>query len=299
MSKDPAVLFYTSDFISGTLTMSYEQKGKYIILLCLQHQQGKLSHDDMMNICGTYDEKVFAKFEKDEEGFYYNQRMRDEAEKRNKFTESRRQARLKCDEDNVRIYLLKDNDNGLIKIGSSVNPLRRYNEITNQTISVNGSSENRNYKLFWYSEPTIRKIETELHNLFKNNRFEGEWFTLTDLDISKIKSMVEKTYVQRTENINENININKNELDKLNKDYGEEVTKKAIQYLSDYKIEKNYKTKSDYLTLKRWVFDAVKERENKNANKGFSTYRNNKNDRQLDPDTAAEIDRIAESLRAK
>ena len=83
MSKDPAVLFYTSDFISGTLTMSYEQKGKYIILLCLQHQQGKLSYEDMMNICGTYDEKIFSKFEKDEEGFYYNQRMRDEAEKRN------------------------------------------------------------------------------------------------------------------------------------------------------------------------------------------------------------------------
>ena len=37
------------------------------------------------------------------------------------------------------------------------------------------------------------------------------------------------------------------------------------------------------------------------ANKGFSTssYRRNNNDRQLDPDTAAEIERIAENLRAK
>lgn len=42
-------------------------------------------------------------------------------------------------------------------------------------------------------------------------------------------------------------------------------------------------------------------KENKNASKGFSTssYRRNNQDRQLDPDTAAEIERIAENLRAK
>lgn len=96
-----------------------------------------------------------------------------------------------------------------------------------------------------------------------------------------------------------NIKFTADEYSKLNSKYGEPLTEKAIQYLSKYKVEKGYTTKSDYLTIIRWVFDAVKERENKNANKGFSTYRNNKNDRQLDPDTAAEIDRIAESLRAK
>lgn len=42
-------------------------------------------------------------------------------------------------------------------------------------------------------------------------------------------------------------------------------------------------------------------KENKNANTSFrpNSYRKNNNDRQLDPDTAAEIERIAESLRAK
>jgi uncharacterized protein YdaU (DUF1376 family) len=101
---------------------------------------------------------------------------------------------------------------------------------------------------------------------------------------------------------NENININKDELDKLNKEYGIEVTKKAIQYLSDYKTEKNYKTKSDYLTLKRWVFDAVKEKELKNGtNTGFkaNSYRGNNNDRKLTPGAEEELERIAESLRAK
>ena len=94
MSKDPAVLFYTSDFISGTLTMTDSQRGKYILLLCLQHQQGCLSEEDMLNICKSYDEKIYRKFVKDQEGNYYNERMKEEADKRKKYSESRRQNRI-------------------------------------------------------------------------------------------------------------------------------------------------------------------------------------------------------------
>lgn len=92
MSKDPAVLFYTSDFISGTITMTDEQRGKYILLLCLQHQQGILSEDDMLNICKTYDKKIYSKFIKTDVG-YYNKRMFDESERRKKYSESRSKNR--------------------------------------------------------------------------------------------------------------------------------------------------------------------------------------------------------------
>ena len=50
MAKDPAVLFYTSDFLSSTFTMSDEQVGRYIRLLCIQHQKGKLADKDLKNI---------------------------------------------------------------------------------------------------------------------------------------------------------------------------------------------------------------------------------------------------------
>lgn len=88
MAKDPAVLFYTSDFLSGTFTMTNEQVGKYIRLLCLQHQKGCLSEKDMLNICSSYDEDIFSKFSKIE-GNYVNVRMMQEAEKRKKYSESR------------------------------------------------------------------------------------------------------------------------------------------------------------------------------------------------------------------
>ena len=70
--------------------MTDEQVGKYIRLLCLQHQTGRLSEKHMLSICKAYDEDVFDKFKKDSKGLYYNNRLEEEINKRSKFAESRR-----------------------------------------------------------------------------------------------------------------------------------------------------------------------------------------------------------------
>jgi uncharacterized protein YdaU (DUF1376 family) len=90
MAKDPAVLLYTQDFLVGTITMSYEQRGKYITLLCLQHQKGKLTLKDLQAILTDEDYEIAEKFPKQPDGFYYNQRMFDEAIKRKNYSESRK-----------------------------------------------------------------------------------------------------------------------------------------------------------------------------------------------------------------
>ena len=95
MSKDPAFLFYSSDFLTGTLLMSMEQKGKFITLLCIQHQKGHMIEKDMLQICGTYDEDIFSKFKKDNDGKFYNERLKEEVEKRKAYSESRRNNRKK------------------------------------------------------------------------------------------------------------------------------------------------------------------------------------------------------------
>jgi hypothetical protein len=94
MAKDPAFLFYSSDFYTGTAFMTDEQVGKYIRLLCLQHQHGHLTEQHMINICKTYDEHIFAKFEKLPDGKYHNLRLHNEILKRNAYSESRRNNRL-------------------------------------------------------------------------------------------------------------------------------------------------------------------------------------------------------------
>ena len=102
MAKDPAVLFYTSDFLSGTFTMTNEQVGKYIKLLCLQHQKGPLTERDMLSVCQSYDEDIYAKFEY-LDNHYVNIRMQTESIRRKSYSESRKNNRLKPKEENISI----------------------------------------------------------------------------------------------------------------------------------------------------------------------------------------------------
>jgi uncharacterized protein YdaU (DUF1376 family) len=90
MAKDPAFLFYSNDFLTGTMTLTFEDRGKYITLLCLMHQQGRLSEDTIKFIIGDISSNLMSKFSRDVDGNWFNKRLEEEADRRNKFTESRR-----------------------------------------------------------------------------------------------------------------------------------------------------------------------------------------------------------------
>lgn len=89
MSKDPAVLFYTQDFLTGCTDLTFEERGQYITLLCLQHQKGHLSEKTIRLTLGSVSVDVMSKFLKDEQGCYYNERMEDEINKRQHFLDTR------------------------------------------------------------------------------------------------------------------------------------------------------------------------------------------------------------------
>ena len=93
MAKDPAFLFYSSDFLTGTILMSDEQVGKYIRLLCIQHQKGHLKESELIKM-SCNDSDIMSKFVKDSEGLYYNIRLDYEANKRAEYCKSRRQNKL-------------------------------------------------------------------------------------------------------------------------------------------------------------------------------------------------------------
>lgn len=135
--KDPAFLFYSSDFLSGTMLMSDEEVGQYIKLLCLQHQKGHLKEKDMLNICKSYNEDIFSKFKKDEEGNYYNERLEYEANKRKAYSESRRNNRKKketYEEDMKNIC------------NSYEEHMENENVIVNENININKNNRKRGYK---------------------------------------------------------------------------------------------------------------------------------------------------------
>lgn len=95
MAKDPAFLFYSSDFLSGVTDLTMEERGQYITLLCLQHQKGALSEKTIRLSVGSVSVDVLSKFEKDEDGNFYNKRLFSEIEKRAFFTQSRRNNGVK------------------------------------------------------------------------------------------------------------------------------------------------------------------------------------------------------------
>lgn len=93
MAKDPAFLFYPGDWLGGTMGMTFEEKGAYLELLLFQFNNGKFSQaqaKQVLSICSaSVFEKVIQKF--DNNGtLYWKQKLSDEMERRQKFTESRK-----------------------------------------------------------------------------------------------------------------------------------------------------------------------------------------------------------------
>jgi len=155
-NKSPAVLFYTSDFLTTTRTMNYSEIGMFITLLCLQHQNGHLSELDMLNICGKHIERVFDLFVKDLDGKYYNIKFEDECLKRKKYVESRRANRTK------RTYVKHmENENVNENINEYVNENKYSNSLKETLMSWLEYKLQRNES---YRELGFKSLLTQIKN---------------------------------------------------------------------------------------------------------------------------------------
>lgn len=141
MAKDPAFLFYSQDFFIGTSTMSFEDRGKYITVLCLMHQQGRMLEQSISFVVGLVSVNLRSKFLVDENGFWYNDRLEAETEKRNKFTESRRNNGLLGGKGNKKEKRKKKNNKASAKLsgGHSGTLMENENEnaINKDIININ------------------------------------------------------------------------------------------------------------------------------------------------------------------
>lgn len=93
--KSPAFLFYSQDFLIGTLTLPMEDRGKYITLLCCMHEHGRMTEDAAHGLVGEMSDKLRAKFKSDDAGLLYNERLEKELKGRARFIRSR-QANAKA-----------------------------------------------------------------------------------------------------------------------------------------------------------------------------------------------------------
>jgi uncharacterized protein YdaU (DUF1376 family) len=192
--KDPAFLFYTNDFDSGTKFLTNEQLGIYVRVLMAQHQHGRLTEKQILFIMGKMDEDVILKFKKDDKGLYFNERLENEIERRKSFSNSRRENVKK------RYNSTSVDTSVSTSVDTSVLRMETENETINNTINVkNGffaNSENMGLEL---SEINIdaciqylhltkqKKVNKEfickLWQIFKLKEFTGLKFYNSEADI--------------------------------------------------------------------------------------------------------------------
>ncbi len=178
MAKDPAFLFYSSDFLVGTYGMSNEEVGQYIRLLCLQHQNnGKLTQDIVESVGIEEHSKVLSKF-KFEDGFYFNERLLQETEKRTKFSESRRNNRLKREENkksNTSKTLVKDMLN--TSNNNDNKELNQNKDLIKEIIQYLNEKTNKNFR---YVKKTSDLITARINEKFTLEDFKTVIDNMTD-----------------------------------------------------------------------------------------------------------------------
>lgn len=172
MAKDPAFLFYYQDFLTGTEFMSLEAVGAYIRALCHQAHKGSLPPQHMKIICNSRDEimsEVCEKFDTDKGGNFFNKRLREEIEKRKKYSESRRKNRLSGSKSKKKTK--KHMSNTSLSYDKH---MENENENENENKDID---KNKGVKSKRFVKPTVQQIHSYmkekkcLHPLAEANKF--------------------------------------------------------------------------------------------------------------------------------
>lgn len=153
-----------------------------------------------------------------------------------------------------------------------------------------------------YTETTYKE-EKKMLSVNENGKYElgipsGIPMVDTDIYLSNSKSnTISNTNIDNKENKHKYGEYNKvllkdSEYNKLVEEYGEDNTKEAIRYLDEYIAMKGVKYKSHYLAMRKWVFDAVKEKIQRAVNKQYI-----KPKQQTALDIASDVDRLIKNVR--
>jgi hypothetical protein len=172
--KDPAMLFYTSDFLTGVTLLNMKERGQYITLLCLQQQLGHMTLKQMQTAVGKMSEAVMAKFIQDEEGLYYNRRADIEINKRKAHSEKQRenvQKRWSKTGTSEVPKPLPNKYDGIYDGITMVIPLENENENENINLNTSENVGNEETKFIPPTEEEVRAYCIQRNNSVDARRF--------------------------------------------------------------------------------------------------------------------------------
>lgn len=166
MAKDPAFLFYSSDFLSGVMDLDMEERGQYITLLCAQHQKGPLSEKTIRLLVGSVSVSVLAKFKQNEDSLFFNERLSKEIENRIAFTESRKLNGSKGGRPKKETY---EKPSGYALAKASENLPENENRNEDRIVIVVDNKE----KSEVFQKPTLEEIATYLFEKYPDANTNG------------------------------------------------------------------------------------------------------------------------------
>lgn len=130
---------------------------------------------------------------------------------------------------------------GITKVSTSIAKLIEMGFI--QQVSFNGRTRILKGRLTKSERQIYKKCEQDI-NIINNNIINDD----------KIKHKYGEY---------KHVLLTNDEYERLAKDYGNDITRSAIQYLDEYIEMKGTKYKNHNLALRKWVFDALKEKKGK------------------------------------
>jgi hypothetical protein len=77
MARGKTFRFNPEAFLEHVEPMGYEDRGKYITLLCFMHRRGKMCEAEMIAIVGDLPDEIGNKFKVDENGYWRNRKLKD------------------------------------------------------------------------------------------------------------------------------------------------------------------------------------------------------------------------------
>jgi hypothetical protein len=182
--KDPAFLFYSSDFLSGVQDLTMDERGQYITLLCLQHQKGHLTEKMIRLCCGNATADVLAKFQQDENGLFFNERLEIEVGKRKAHAEKQRTRAIdgwkkrknqNCDTDAT----------AYTTAYATAMPLVNRNENENENIVEDANEKKTTRKKF------VKPQENDVYNLMGELNAAGKNFMSEDKLVNFARTFID------------------------------------------------------------------------------------------------------------
>ena len=165
MAKDPAFLFYPSDFLTGTMFMNNEQIGIYIRLLCSQHQHGGIIDKISFNTLVGENLIIKSKFIETETGFY-NERLTSEMDKRNKKSNNMSETAKEV----WKIRKIQLNNKSKQNEYNCITDVNKNDTIVIQTVNRNEDiNKDKDIINIWFED---LKNSSQLEKICSNNKFD-------------------------------------------------------------------------------------------------------------------------------